>query len=212
MAQAPVVQFGGSGQNVAKQVTRHAAGFLVASDLLVSSAAAVKDAQTIEIVGRDGQSFKAEVVRSEGPLALLKVQFSGAQRAALPIATAGASGTVVCPAFPSPNSIFDDEAGEIIENVTISASGEARMKKHPRSRQGSALGQKSSLQQTPPDRDGGGEASRLCLIGVKVDAELQTDFATETGTMRSWLESQEVGASVSSFAIPLRQTVSSSGP
>ena len=47
---------------------------------------------------------------------------------------------------------------------------------------------------------------------VKVDAELQTDFATETGTMRSWLESQEVGASVSSFAIPLRQTVSSSRP
>jgi hypothetical protein len=132
MAQTPTVQFGGSRQNVAKQVTRHAAGFLVAPDLLVTSAAAVKDAQSIEVVGRDGQSCKAEVVRSEGPLALLKVELKGAQRAALPIGAAAASGALQCPAFPSPNSIFDDEAGEVIDNVTVAANGEARMKKHPR--------------------------------------------------------------------------------
>jgi hypothetical protein len=50
----------------------------------------------------------------------------------LPIAQAAAGGTLQCPAFPSPSSIFDDEAGEVIDNVTISPNGEARMRKHPR--------------------------------------------------------------------------------
>jgi tetratricopeptide (TPR) repeat protein len=132
MAQTPSVQFGGSRQNVVKQVTRHSAGFLIAGDLLVTSAASVKDAQSIEVVGRDGQSCKAEVVRSEGPLALLKVDFKGAARPALPIAAVAGVGALQCPAFPSPNSIFDDEAGEMIDGVTVAPNGEARMRKHPR--------------------------------------------------------------------------------
>jgi hypothetical protein len=37
-----------------------------------------------------------------------------------------------CPAFPSPTSIFDDEGGEMIEGVTVTPNGEARMRKHPR--------------------------------------------------------------------------------
>jgi tetratricopeptide (TPR) repeat protein len=132
MTQKPTVQFGGSRQDVVKQVTRHAAGFLIGPDLLVTAAATVKDAQSIEVVGRDGQSTKAEVLRTEGPLALLKVEFKGAARPVLPIAQAAAGGTLKCPAFPSPSSIFDDEAGEVIDNVTISPNGEARMRKHPR--------------------------------------------------------------------------------
>jgi len=58
---------------------------------------------------------------------------------------------------------------------------------------------------------------------VKVDAELQTDFATETGTMRSWLESQEARGQgfvafscrprcPPSLSLSVPQTVSSSGP
>src|SRR5437899_247597 len=132
MVQTPTVQFGGSRQNVTKQVTRHAAAFAVAPDLLVTSAATVKDAQSIEIIGRDGQSSKAEVFRTEGPLALLKVDFKSPPKAVLPIAQTAAGGTVQCPAFPSPSSIFDDEGGEMIENVTVSPSGDARMRKHPR--------------------------------------------------------------------------------
>src|SRR5688572_11025235 len=123
MVQTPTVQFGGSRQNVVKQVTRHSAGFLVAGDLLVTSEASVKDAQSIEVTGRDGQTTKAEVVRTEGPLALLKVDFKGAARPALPIGAAAAGGALQCPAFPSPNSIFDEEAGEVIEGVTVAASG-----------------------------------------------------------------------------------------
>jgi len=132
MVQAPTVQFGGSRQNVTKQVTRHAAAFAVAPDLLVTSATAVKDAQTIEVTARDGQSSKAEVVRTEGPLALLKVEFKTPPKATLPIAQAAAAGTMQCPAFPSPSSIFDDEAGEVMDNITIAPNGDARMRKHPR--------------------------------------------------------------------------------
>jgi hypothetical protein len=132
MVQAPTVQFGGSRQNVTKQVTRHAAAFAVSPELLVTSAAAVKDAQTIEVTSRDGQSVKAEVVRTEGPLALLKVEFKTPPKVVLPIAPSAAGGTMQCPAFCSPSSIFDDEAGEVIDNVTIAPNGEARMKKHPR--------------------------------------------------------------------------------
>jgi len=102
MVQTPSVQFGGSRQNVVKQVTRHAAGFLVASDLLVTSAFTVKDAQSIEVIGRDGQSSRAELVRTEGPLALLKVDFKGTARPALPIAPAAAGGAVQCPRSPAP--------------------------------------------------------------------------------------------------------------
>ena len=132
MVQAPTVQFGGSRQNVTKQVTRHSAAFAVSPELLVTSASAVKDAQTIEVTSRDGQSVKAEVVRTEGPLALLKVQFKTPPKIVLPIAQAAGGGTMQCPAFCSPSTIFDDEAGEVIDNVTITPNGEARMKKHPR--------------------------------------------------------------------------------
>jgi len=132
MVQTPTVQFGGSRQNVTRQVTRHAAAFAVAPDLLVTSAAAVKDAQAIEVTSRDGQSSKAEVLRTEGPLALLKVEFKTPPRALLPIAPAAAGGTMQCPAFCSPTSIFDDEGGEVIEGVTVTPNGEARMRKHPR--------------------------------------------------------------------------------
>ena len=132
MVQAPTVQFGGSRQKVTKQVTRHAAAFAVSPELLVTSAAAVKDAQTIEVTSRDGQSVKAEVVRTEGPLALLKVEFKTPPKVVLPIAPSAGGGTMQCPAFCSPSSIFDDEAGEVIDNVTIAPNGEARMKKHPR--------------------------------------------------------------------------------
>ncbi len=53
-------------------------------------------------------------------------------KAVLPIAPAATGGTVQCPAFPSPTSIFDEEGGEVIENVTVAPNGEARMRKHPR--------------------------------------------------------------------------------
>jgi hypothetical protein len=132
MVQTPTVQFGGSRQNVTKQVTRHAAAFAVAPDLLVTCASAVKDAQAVEVTSRDGQSAKAEVVRTEGPIALLKVEFKTPPKAMLPIAPATAGGTMQCPAFPSASSIFDDEAGEVIEGVTVTPNGEARMRKHPR--------------------------------------------------------------------------------
>jgi tetratricopeptide (TPR) repeat protein len=132
MVQSPTVQFGGSRQNVTKQVTRHAAAFAVAPDLLVTPAFAVKDARSIEVTSRDGQTSKAEVIRTEGPLALLKVEFKTPPKAMLPLAQTAAGGTVQCPSFPSPSSIFDDEAGEVIDNVTIAPNGDARMRKHPR--------------------------------------------------------------------------------
>jgi hypothetical protein len=132
MVQAPTVQFGGSRQNVTKQVTRHSAAFAVSPELLVTAASAVKDAQNIEVTSRDGQSVKAEVVRTEGPLALLKVEFKTPPKVVLPIAASAGGGTMQCPAFCSPSTIFDDEAGEVIDGVTITPNGEARMKKHPR--------------------------------------------------------------------------------
>jgi hypothetical protein len=62
------------------------------------------------------------------------------------------------------------------------------MKKHPSARPASPAGQKGSPPQAPPDRDSGAEASRLCLIGVKVDAELRREidaYADAHGITRS---------------------------
>jgi tetratricopeptide (TPR) repeat protein len=126
------VQFGGTGKEVPRQVIRNSAGFLVGADLLVTSAAAVKDATSIEVISRDGTSSKAEFVRAEGPLALLRVDLKGANRPALPLSEAESKGPLQCLAFASPNSIFDDEGAEVIEGVMITPAGDARMKKHPR--------------------------------------------------------------------------------
>jgi tetratricopeptide (TPR) repeat protein len=132
MTTAPRVQFGGSRKEVAKQIIRNSAGFLVGADLLVTSAASVKDATSIEVISRDGQSCKAELVRAEGTLALLKVDLKGAARPALPLSDADSKGPLQCLAFASPASIFDDEGAEVIEGVMITPTGDARMKKHPR--------------------------------------------------------------------------------
>ena len=62
------------------------------------------------------------------------------------------------------------------------------MKKHPHPRKAPSPEPKRALDQTPPKHDSGAEASRLCLIGVKVDAELRREidaYAEAHGITRS---------------------------
>jgi hypothetical protein len=62
------------------------------------------------------------------------------------------------------------------------------VKKHPHPRKAAGPEPKRALDQTPSNHDSGAEASRLCLIGVKVDAELRREidaYAEAHGITRS---------------------------
>jgi len=82
-------------------LTRHAVGFAIAPDMLVTAASAVEGATDIQIGTCDGRSITAEVVRTlhgEG-LALLKAD--GAHLQCLPLAsTPSSAGLLACYGFP----------------------------------------------------------------------------------------------------------------
>lgn len=87
-------------------VTKQAAAFPVAADLLVTSAEAVAGATRITLQAGDGVPFDAAVVASDEATGLALLKAAGQRLMPLGLAASFAGGNVSCVGFPSVN-IFD---------------------------------------------------------------------------------------------------------
>ncbi len=83
------------------RVTRYAAAFPVASDLLITSGAAVDHAQSINLEDSQGNTLSAELVRADEKSGLALLRVAGKKFAYINLADAFAGGEVRCVGFPS---------------------------------------------------------------------------------------------------------------
>ena len=114
------------------RITRYAAAFPVAPDLLVTAASAVEDATDLEVQTLEGNALKAELVRSDPDSGLALVRVTGQKLDPLPLADTFTGGAVQCAAL-SKVSIFAPAAEMIAGNLSKSAGEWAvKLGAHPR--------------------------------------------------------------------------------
>jgi|GEM_PF-2140281 len=113
------------------RLTMYAAAFPVASDLVITSAAAVDSTHDISLQVRDGTVLTGTLVRSDAKSGLALVRVKGVKLLFFNIGDA-AAGAVSCAAFPEVN-LFAPE-GELIAGTAPAPSGTwtVNLKKHPR--------------------------------------------------------------------------------
>jgi hypothetical protein len=113
-------------------VTTYGAGFPVAPDLIVTSAAVVEGATGVTVQPADGDPMDAEVVTRDESSGLALLKIPGRKMAYLPLADAFAGGTFQCVGFPTV-SIFDPVAEAITGSAVAPKDGwTVRLSKHPR--------------------------------------------------------------------------------
>jgi hypothetical protein len=83
------------------RITQYAAAFPVASDLVVTSAAAIADGATLQLQASDGTSLGATVIKKDDVCGLALLRVTGKTLAPLPIADAFNGGAVTCASFPT---------------------------------------------------------------------------------------------------------------
>ena len=89
--------------------SRRAVGFAVAPDLIVTTAAAVADANRVHINLPNGMSFDGRVVRADANLGLALLRVAGADLSCLTLATTVKPGAIRCGGFPTA-TMFGDAA------------------------------------------------------------------------------------------------------
>jgi hypothetical protein len=113
-------------------VTTYGAGFPVAPDLIVTSAAVVEGATGITVQPADGDPMDAELVTTDESSGLALLKIPGRKMAYLPLADTFAGGTFQCVGFPTV-SIFDPVAEAITGSAVAPKDGwTVRLSKHPR--------------------------------------------------------------------------------
>jgi Trypsin-like peptidase domain len=113
-------------------VTTYGAGFPVAPDLIVTSAAVVDGATGITVQPADGDPMDAKLVATDESSGLALLKIPGRKMAYLPLADSFAGGTFQCVGFPTV-SIFDPVAEAITGTAVAPKEGwTVRLNKHPR--------------------------------------------------------------------------------
>ena len=107
-----------------------ACGFAVAPDLIVTTAASVEGATRVSVQPPDSDPVDAEVVRTDGRLALLRMK--GRRMRHVGVGDAFPGGPVQCVSFPTP-AIFDP-AAEVIAGTATAVKDEwsISLARHPR--------------------------------------------------------------------------------
>jgi tetratricopeptide (TPR) repeat protein len=116
------------------RVTQYAAAFPVAPDLAVTSAAAVGDNAKLQLMGSDGQSVNASLVRKDDVTGLALIRIEGRKLIPLMLADSFAGGTIACCSFPTVD-LFNPAGQKIAGNAPAPKDGgewTVTLSTHPR--------------------------------------------------------------------------------